>query len=59
MKHVSLHMVVNTEEAAGRVDNKDKNAVLPREVAYDPFPTTPRRALGGRPVGVACSAAAP
>jgi len=35
-------MAVNTKEAAGRVDNKDENAVLPCEVAYDPFPTTSR-----------------
>jgi len=56
---LAYNMAVNTEEAAGRVDTKDEDAVLPREVADDPFPTTtPKHSLGGRQVGVACNAAA-
>jgi len=56
---LAYNMAVNTEEAVGRVDTKNEDAVRPREVADDPPTTTPRRTLGGRPVGVACSAAAP
>ena len=48
---LAYNMTVNTEEAAGRVDTKDENAVLPCEVADDPFPTITPKARARREAG--------